>query len=1218
MRFKLVSFFFPLKARTLAPSLLHFSMSQRQIVRNMWIVHLLIAAGLFVAALVSADCQLPCMLNHGCICNGTIPHENLADRQTYGTCTSCDMGWTGWMCGIKSCQNMGVLNKSTRACDCQLPWTGPSCTERVCPHSTGGAKPYRVLPVNNATGFCTSCEDGYYGLTCDMCTSRKACQEYHGADYLCSSLYTPRGPRKLLECDVTDKRFLGPLGPRRPGVGGRVSLTCESESPDVAFGLRPTGTCTVAFFRTEPADAYIDPFFFCSASNCTATSTVAATDVSTAPMASSAGFSFLRSLGELAIFGSCMILVLLQMPLLDNLRKVVAMRIGTALAVFLAAYVVMVAVGMDSRPTQMRELVTYSCQTASCICASDPANASYVPFCQGSVFESVIMPLIQHSISVACYTDSKECTFTPSDLQTSVKLTCNASECVNASRFPAISPHDESLSSSASPSTDKSGPIIGVILVVLSFGLVLLYRHVARSRTIRSVALFQSMFLSTDDAELSAPNENGNGREQHHADAEGDDEAAASDRDSLVRPSRSIRDSPFETTTNLAMLREAMRADICLSLKSLSYSLLPPPTFTLHGTVASQPLPILTDVTFTVRSGEMLALMGPSGAGKTTLLDIVSARGKPGEISGSMELSGNVIAESCGNLASYRNIVGYVSQEDTLLPALTVRETVEYAAMLKLPCAFSRATIEKVVDSLLESLGLVRCQHTLVGDSTRIRGVSGGERRRVSIAVELVANPRILFLDEPTSGLDACSAVHVMSTVATLARTSPLKKFAPYYFAFRPIVVFSIHQPSSDIYKLFDKVLLLSRGVVVYHGKAGGAVGRLSNLMARATQHVHPDDMEAMFRRGLADNPAEALMQLEEKISSDEARRAIGLLVRDAPEDAAVDDDEHEADDTASVNADHEDPALEQIRIDASAKVLACASSMKHFYPDSWRQWRLLTKRSFSSLAGSYYLIVCHSFVTLFVGTLMNFLYHQEGLDLPGTLNRAGSITFLLLVIAFVSLSALDQLLAERKLCIVERENGFYTTLPYLLAKVVVDIVPLRVIPVVMLGSVIYGPMGLRTDDGAHWLWFLFILVIFSVCITLMVMCIGIVTSNFGSSALLSAVVILWTFVFGGLLAQSDTMPPILKPMRLLSPFFLAFESLMVNELDGLMCTFAPTDATGKPSTNQIPLMCVQYIYNMSLHPDNFSRDVMLLLVQCSGLTWLCWILLAKVASIQR
>jgi ABC-type multidrug transport system ATPase subunit len=935
---------------------------------------------------------------------------------------------------------------------------------------------------------------------------------------------------------------------------------------------------------------------------------------------------------------------MLQLPLLENLRREILPRLAVVLLVFLALFVVVSGIAMDTRPTAMRHKVSYTCQTASCTCAANPPNATFTPFCRGSVFERVIIPMIQHAISVDCFTDNGECLFTPQDLQTTVKLNCSASECVNTTAFP-LSPLSvqESASSDADPSVDSPNSIvIALALTLLGLGMIIMYRHVAHKAQCAAVAEFRLLFLEKNTGITSDESQEGASAESARCQLveergltvtaastssgvnsfEGDD---ADDNELLPSDRRPLMQGESSADESTRRARLVMKSRIELSLHQLSYALVPPPVFGRRGITPSDPLTILSNVSFAVHSGEMIALMGPSGAGKTTLLDILSARNKPGITTGTMKLGSDEISEANGNLKGYRSLVGYVPQEDTLLPALTVRQTVQYAAMLKLPCAFSHETISAVVDSLLESLGLVRCQHTLVGDSTRIRGVSGGERRRVSIAVELVANPRILFLDEPTSGLDACSALHVMQTVAKVARTSPLRRFAPHFFSFQPIVVFSIHQPSADIYRLFHKVLVLSRGVVVYNGIAEGApaimCARLCRLVASAaasesSRLAQAAALRVQQQQAERENPAELLMTLEEAITLDSVRTAMARP-EDGGDDLLLRSISRELQQEASANhvdVDDADCTSHQ----ACSSAIDCSVAMKKFYPDGWRQWQLLSQRSWTSLQGSYYLVVCHAFVTLLVGTLMNVLYHQEGLDLPGTLNRAGSVTFLLLVIAFVSLSALDQLLTERKLFNVERENGFYSTLPYFLAKVVVDILPLRIVPVVLLGGVIYGPMGLRTDGGSHWLWFLLILVLFSVCVTLAVMCIGVLTPTFGSSALLSSVVILWTFVFGGLLAQSDTMPAGLRPMRLLSPFFLAYESLIVNELDGLTCTFAPTDATGKPSADQIPLKCVQYVYNMGLNPEMFQRDVTLLAVQGAVLMWLCWFLLTNFSSVQR
>jgi hypothetical protein len=165
---------------------------------------------------------------------------------------------------------------------------------------------------------------------------------------------------------------------------------------------------------------------------------------------------------------------------------------------------------------------------------------------------------------------------------------------------------------------------------------------------------------------------------------------------------------------------------------------------------------------------------------------------------------------------------------------------------------------------------------------------------------------------------------------------------------------------------------------------------------------------------------------------------------------------------------------------------------------------------------------------------------------------------------------------------------------------------------------VIDFPMGLRTDSGTHFLWFLTILVLFSLLTASIVLCVAMVAPSFGAGALFSALFMLWNLVFGGLLIQSDTIPKGFRPFRLLSPFFLAFESLMVNELNDQHCTFAPTDATGRPTAQEIPLLCVQYLYNIGLHPDDFTRDVILLAVWLVAALALAWLLLRHYVRVQR
>ncbi|KAJ3018387.1 hypothetical protein HKX48_002938 [Thoreauomyces humboldtii] len=213
-------------------------------------------------------------------------------------------------------------------------------------------------------------------------------------------------------------------------------------------------------------------------------------------------------------------------------------------------------------------------------------------------------------------------------------------------------------------------------------------------------------------------------------------------------------------------------------------------------------LPILNGIQGIAEAGEVLAVMGGSGAGKTTFLDILAKRNKKGIVTGDILVNGNFMDDN-----QYRSIIGYVDQEDTLLPTLTVYETVLFSAKLRLPSYMPMKEKEgRVMETLME-LGILHIANRRIG-TTGERGISGGEKRRVSIACELVTGPSILFLDEPTSGLDAFNAFNVIESLVNLART------------YRRTVILTIHQPRSNIFALFDKLLLLAKGRVVYSGPA--------------------------------------------------------------------------------------------------------------------------------------------------------------------------------------------------------------------------------------------------------------------------------------------------------------------------------------------------------------------------------------------------------------
>ena len=214
--------------------------------------------------------------------------------------------------------------------------------------------------------------------------------------------------------------------------------------------------------------------------------------------------------------------------------------------------------------------------------------------------------------------------------------------------------------------------------------------------------------------------------------------------------------------------------------------------------------PILSNITGAVHPGELLAVMGASGAGKTSLLDILARKKKRGMVTGDSWLNGEEIADE-----RYRSVIGFVDQDDTMIPTLTVHETILDSALLRLPKEMSRSAKEQKVEDVERQLGIYHIRHQIIGSEESGRGISGGEKRRVGIACELVTSPSILFLDEPTSGLDSYNAYNVVECLVTLVKT------------YNRTVVFTIHQPRSNIVALFDQLILLSQGHVVYSGPFG-------------------------------------------------------------------------------------------------------------------------------------------------------------------------------------------------------------------------------------------------------------------------------------------------------------------------------------------------------------------------------------------------------------
>ena len=234
---------------------------------------------------------------------------------------------------------------------------------------------------------------------------------------------------------------------------------------------------------------------------------------------------------------------------------------------------------------------------------------------------------------------------------------------------------------------------------------------------------------------------------------------------------------------------------------------------------------VLQGVTGEIRSGRMTAVMGPSGSGKTTFMTTIAGKAYYGKMNGKILIN----ERSDLPITKFKNVTGFVPQEDVMLREMTVEETLRFAAKTRLPKSMSNDEKNRIIEDTLEILDLKSIRYSPIGDED-VRGISGGQRKRVNIGIELVSDPTLLFLDEPTSGLDSSSSLSICSA---------LRKISSLGLT----IVSVIHQPRYEIFEMFHDVLLLAKGGrTVYLGPTKDALSYFESLGFECPNHVNPAD----------------------------------------------------------------------------------------------------------------------------------------------------------------------------------------------------------------------------------------------------------------------------------------------------------------------------------------------------------------------------------------
>lgn len=580
---------------------------------------------------------------------------------------------------------------------------------------------------------------------------------------------------------------------------------------------------------------------------------------------------------------------------------------------------------------------------------------------------------------------------------------------------------------------------------------------------------------------------------------------------------------------------------------------------------------ILNNSSGIIKPGECMAIMGSSGAGKSTLLDILACKNKSGFISGNLMVNGkNISIDKNSNknhkdLKIFQNSIGFVNQDDIMIPTLTVYETVLNSALLRLPNSMPFKIKQSKVLNILSELKISHIKDMLIGSDFE-RGISGGEKRRVAIACELVTSPSILFLDEPTSGLDGFNAFNVIESLVRLAKV------------YNRTIIFTIHQPRSNIVSLFDKLLLLSDGDIIYSGE-----------MSECNKYFKSIGFECPLGYNIADyliditnekfevelsNPT---ITIESEIEQSEVEGNNNHLHEIDPslETSEIQEWQHYALHRDELNKtfnpskiiSQNDKNLAQLFKDSyiSIELKNLINNQKinmnnlFFEIDNnmtkanlVNQFLILSSRTFKNSYRNPKLLLGNYLLSLIMGFFCSYLYYDVENNISGFQNRLGLFFFILTLFGFSSLTGIDSFSKERSVFVRERSNNYYNSVIYYLSKIICDILPLRIFPPIILLAIIYPLVGLNMTGYKFWIS-IEILILFNLTTSLEVLVIGILIKESTSATMISVLLLLFSLLFAGLFINKETIPFGLSWIEKFSVFHYAYESLAVNEVNGLI-----------------------------------------------------------------
>ncbi|TGZ83724.1 hypothetical protein EX30DRAFT_89937 [Ascodesmis nigricans] len=557
-------------------------------------------------------------------------------------------------------------------------------------------------------------------------------------------------------------------------------------------------------------------------------------------------------------------------------------------------------------------------------------------------------------------------------------------------------------------------------------------------------------------------------------------------------------------------------------------------------------LKILNSVSADMPAGQLVCILGSSGSGKTSLLNAMAHRMRGQNLT----ISGTTTFNESASLFDVRN--AYVMQQDVLLPRLTVRETLRYAAELRLPANTTKVEREQIVEEVILQLGLKECANTPIGDNQH-KGCSGGEKRRVSIGVQLLVNPSVVFLDEPTTGLDATSAHQLARTLKNLAMKGRT-------------VITTLHQPRSEIWGLFDRIIILAKGHAVYSGKTSKVMGYFERLGYPFPGHVNPADY-------LIDLAAIDFRSPESEKASITRVNTLIAAWRDHEKNQLSLVPTHSTERLAPVMSAPSGSDDHQVAVTAATKTPVL------------RQLSVLTRRSFRTTYRDPMGVSGTMFLALGMSIICGWIFYQLEGSVPGIRSRMAALYISSSMHAYLMLLFETYRLCNGDIQLFDREHGegVVSVFAFMISRRIAKLFTEDFIVPFLFSVIYYFMVGLEDDPKKFFIFFSVVMLTHYINVSFATMSVSI-SRDFSIAVLIGNLFYTIQSMACGFFIQASTMPVYVRWTKYICFIWYAFGAVSSNEFTDAFYDCPLPGGRSNPS-------CTEYDGNFILRTLDFPQN---------------------------